>query len=245
MTAPEPTTPAPALSDGATPANDAAAQPAATTTAYAAIRRGLYDYFAVFFVAFLLLSNIGATKLVEIGPLTFDGGAILFPLTYIIGDVLSEVYGFKAARRVIFMGFVVSFLASLTFWAVIQLPAHPDYTSQAAFEEVLGVVWRFVFASLAGYLAGQLLNAKVLTEIKDRWGEKHMWARLIGSTLVGEAADTVIFCVIAWVGVVGWATIANLAVVGFLYKVSVEVVFLPITYAVINLVKKHEPNYGK
>lgn len=239
MTAPDPT----ATADGAT--RPTATRTPAPTSAYAGVRRGFYDYFAIFFVAFLLLSNIGATKLVEIGPLTFDGGAILFPLTYIIGDVLSEVYGFKAARRTIFMGFVVSFLASLTFWAVIQLPAHPDYTSQAAFEEVLGVVWRFVFASLAGYLAGQLLNAKVLTAIKDRWGEEHMWARLIGSTLVGEAADTAIFCVVAWAGVAGWATIANLAVVGFLYKVSVEVVFLPITYVVINLIKKHEPNYRK
>ncbi|OQD36297.1 hypothetical protein B1R42_07775 [Trueperella pyogenes] len=216
-----------------------------TPATYAPIRRGYYDYFAVFFVSFLLLSNIGATKLVEVGPLTFDGGAILFPLTYIIGDVLSEVYGFKAAKRAIFMGFVVSFLASLTFWLVIMLPAHPDYTSQAAFEEVLGVVWRFVAASLAGYLVGQLLNAKVLTAIKDRWGEKHMWARLVGSTLVGEAADTIIFCLVAWIGVMSWAVIANLALVGFFYKVAVEIVFLPLTYLVINLVKKHEPNYRK
>lgn len=216
-----------------------------TPATYAPIRRGYYDYFAVFFVSFLLLSNIGATKLVEVGPLTFDGGAILFPLTYIIGDVLSEVYGFKAAKRAIFMGFVVSFLASLTFWLIIMLPAHPDYTSQAAFEEVLGVVWRFVAASLAGYLVGQLLNAKVLTAIKDRWGEEHMWARLVGSTLVGEAADTIIFCLVAWVGVMSWAVIANLALVGFLYKVAVEIVFLPLTYLVINLVKKHEPSYRK
>ncbi|MEW6867105.1 queuosine precursor transporter [Trueperella pyogenes] len=216
-----------------------------THAKYATIHRGYYDYFAVFFVSFLLLSNIGATKLVEVGPLTFDGGAILFPLTYIIGDVLSEVYGFKAAKRAIFMGFVVSFLASLTFWLIIMLPAHPDYTSQAAFEEVLGVVWRFVAASLAGYLVGQLLNAKVLTAIKDRWGEEHMWARLVGSTLVGEAADTIIFCLVAWVGVMSWAVIANLALVGFLYKVAVEIVFLPLTYLVINLVKKHEPNYRK
>ncbi|QOQ39745.1 queuosine precursor transporter [Trueperella pecoris] len=223
------------------PAHDAAPT---TPVKYAPIRRGFFDYFVVFFVAFLLLSNISATKLVEVGPLTFDGGAVLFPLTYIIGDVLSEVYGFKAAKRAIFMGFVVSFMASLTFWLVIKLPAHPDYTSQAAFEEVLGVVWRFVVASLAGYLAGQLLNAKVLTYIKDRWGEKHMWARLIGSTVVGEFADTLIFCVIAWVGVMSWGVIFNLTVVGFIYKVAVEVVFLPLTYLVINLIKKYEPNYG-
>lgn len=211
---------------------------------YAPIRRGYYDYFVVFFVAFLLLSNIGATKLVQIGPLTFDGGAVLFPLTYIIGDVLSEVYGFKAAKRAIFMGFVVSFLASVTFWLVIMLPAHPDYTGQAAFEEVLGVVWRFVAASLAGYAVGQLLNAKVLTYIKDRWGERHMWARLIGSTVVGEFADTIIFAIVAWIGVMSWGVIFNLAMVGFVYKVAVEVILLPVTYVVINWVKRTEPGYG-
>ncbi|VEI13288.1 queuosine precursor transporter [Trueperella bialowiezensis] len=214
-----------------------------TAPAYAPIRRGYYDYFAVFFVAFLLLSNIGATKLIQIGPLTFDGGAVLFPLTYVIGDVLSEVYGFRAAKRAILMGFVVSVVASVTFWLIIALPAHPDYTSQAAFEEVLGVVWRFVAASLAGYLVGQLLNAKVLTSIKERWGERHLWARLVGSTVVGEAADTAIFCVVAWTGVMGWGVIANLAVVGFAYKVAVEILLLPVTYAVINWVKRREPDY--
>lgn len=205
-------------------------------------RRPMYDIFAVCFVAFLLLSNIGATKLIAVGPLIFDGGAILFPLTYIIGDVLSEVYGFKRARRAIFMGFAISILASLIFWITIQTPA-VDLEYQKSFAAVLGVVPRFVIASLLGYLAGQILNSYVLVKIKERFGEKQMWVRLIGSTVVGEFADTIIFCFIAWLGVEGLGTILNLTIVGFLYKVGVEVVLLPLTYLVIGWVKRHEIEY--
>lgn len=206
--------------------------------------RSIYDIVAVCFVAFLLLSNIAATKLigVDAGPLhlVFDGGAILFPLTYILGDVLSEVYGFRSARRVIVTGFAVQLIASITFWLVQMAPPAADYTNQEAFEAVLGVVPRFVLASLCGYLAGQLLNSLVLVRIKERFGEQHLWVRLLGSTVVGEAADTVLFCIIAWIGVVPASTIANLAIVGFFYKVGVEAIFLPVTYVVIRWVKKRE-----
>ncbi|MDO5025183.1 MAG: queuosine precursor transporter [Trueperella sp.] len=204
-----------------------------------------YDAVAVFFVSFLLLSNIGATKLINIGGLVFDGGAVLFPLTYILGDVLAEVYGFTRARRAIVLGFAVSIVASVVFWVIIQAPPDPSYTDQTAFAAVLGVVPRFVAASLCGYLIGQLLNAWVLTRIKERWGKQHMWARLIGSTAVGELADTVTFCAIAWVGVIGWGTIFNLMLVGYLYKVAVEVVFLPVTYLVIGAIKRGETNWSE
>lgn len=202
--------------------------------------RHYLDVVVVLFVSFLVLSNIGATKLIAIGPLVTDGGAILFPLTYILGDVLAEVYGFRSAKRAIVMGFVVSALASLVFWLVSIAPPAPEYENQAAFEAVLGVVPRFFVASLCAYFVGQMLNAWVLTRIRERWGEKNLWARLIGSSVVGEFADTAIFCVIAWVGVVSWPTILNLMVVGFVYKVGVEVVLLPVTYAVIGFVKKRE-----
>lgn len=216
-------------------------------------RLGYFDIVAVCFVAFLLLSNIAATKLIGVDValggfswhLVFDGGAILFPLTYILGDVLSEVYGFRRARRVIVTGFVVQILASLTFWLVQIAPSDPDYKNQEAFEAVLGQVPRFVAASLLGYLAGQLLNSLVLVKIKKAFGEKRLWARLLGSTVVGEAADTAVFCLIAWTGNAGWATIFNLMLVGFAYKVSVEAVFLPLTYAVIGFVKKTDPAYAK
>ncbi|AWE43262.1 hypothetical protein DDD63_11475 [Actinobaculum sp. 313] len=219
-----------------------------TQAHYAASTHGFFDIVAVCFVAFLLLSNIGATKLigVHLGPLAlvFDGGAILFPLTYILGDVLSEVYGFKAARRVILTGFVVQLIASLTFWLVQIAPVGPDYTSQEAFEAVLGVVPRFVAASIIGYIAGQLLNSYVLVRIKDRFGEKRLWVRLLTSTLVGEAVDTILYCTIAWVGVAGFGTIANLTITGYVYKVGVEALFLPLTYQVVGWFKRHESSYA-
>ncbi|MDN6487730.1 MAG: queuosine precursor transporter, partial [Ancrocorticia sp.] len=171
------------------------------TTQKPATIRGYYDIIAVLFVAFLLVSNIAATKLIgaSIGPikLVFDGGAILFPLTYILGDVLSEVYGFRRARRVIVTGFLVQILASVVFAIVVALPPNSDYADQEAFAAVVGVVPRFVAASTLGFLCGQLLNSYVLIRIKKRWGEKHLWARLMGSTLVGEAVDTVVFCAVA------------------------------------------------
>ncbi|MDK8351979.1 queuosine precursor transporter, partial [Gleimia europaea] len=161
----------------------------------------VYDIVAISFVALLILSNIAATKLIgiHIGPalLVFDGGAVLFPLTYILGDVLSEVYGFSRARRAILAGFAFSIIAALTFLVVGAAPAGPGYENQEAFVAVLGFVPRIVAASVLGYLAGQLLNSWVLVRIKAKWGERHLWARLIGSTLVGEFADTLIFCTVA------------------------------------------------
>lgn len=202
------------------------------------------DTVTVFFVAFLLISNITATKLiaVSVGParLVFDGGAILFPFTYILGDVLSEVYGFRRARRAIALGFGVSILASLVFLLVQLAPPGPGYHNQAAFEAVLGFVPRIVAASLAGYLAGQLLNSWVLVRMKRRFGVHRMWARLIGSTVVGELADTVIFCTIAFYGVITGRDFANYVVTGYVYKVMVEIVMLPVTYPVIGWIKRHE-----
>lgn len=213
----------------------------------ATARRGYFDLVAVLFVSFLLLSNIGATKLIEITPfgvsLIFDGGAILFPLTYILGDVLSEIYGLRAAKRVILTGFFVSVLASGIFYLVQLAPPAPDYHHQAAFEAVLGFVPRIVAASVAAYLVGQLLNAYVLVWLKKRGGEKNLWIRLLGSTIVGEGADTAIFCLVAWVGVMPPAVIFNLMVVGYLYKVGLEVVLLPVTYQVVGWMKRHEPTY--
>lgn len=203
-----------------------------------------YDIVVVFFVAFLLISNISATKLIEIDvfnyPLIFDGGAILFPLTYVLGDVLAEVYGFKRSKRAIFLGFAVSILASLTFMLVVAAPPGPGYADQSAFAAVLGFVPRIVVASMAGYLVGQFLNAWVLVRIRETWGTKHMWARLVGSTLVGEAADTAFFCTVAFAGVVTNAELLNYIVVGYLYKVAVEIIMLPVTYQVIAGVRRYE-----
>lgn len=206
-------------------------------------RTGNYDLIVVLFCGLLLISNIGATKLIQFGPIITDGGAILFPMTYILGDVLSEVYGFKRAKRAILMGFGLSVLASLTFYLVQIAPAADAYENQAAFEAVLGFVPRIVLASILGYLAGQLLNAYVLVKIKERTQERKLWLRLIGSTVVGELADTLVFCTVAFYGVITGGEFVSYVITGYVYKVLIEVVFLPITYPVIALVKRHEPDY--
>ncbi len=221
--------------------------------------RGSYDVVLATFVGMLLISNIGATKLIAFGPnwtvggvqllpIITDGGAILFPLTYVLGDILAEVYGLRRANRAIITGFVLAAVMSLTFLIVDAAPPAADWPNQDAWHAVLGFVPRIVVASLLGYLAGQLLNALVLVRIKQRWGEQHLWVRLIGSTLVGEFADTLVFCMIAF-GPLGnplggesipWPALINYTAVGWLYKVSVEVVMLPVTYRVIAWVKARE-----
>lgn len=199
-----------------------------------------FDILLALFVAILLISNIAATKLLAIGPFIMDGGAILFPLTYIIGDVLAEVYGLKAAKRAIWTAFGVSALAALTFLAVQYLPGAPEYTNQAAFEAVLGFVPQIVIASLAAFLCGQFMNAYVLVKMKEKWGDKNLWARLLGSTIAGQLVDTIIFCTIAFYGIItGWS-FANYVLVGVAYKVAMEIILLPVTYRVIAIIKRHE-----
>ena len=215
---------------------------------------GVYDLVVAAFCSLLLISNVAAVKLIQFGPdvdllgfpvlpIITDGGALLFPLTYILGDVLAEVYGWRGARRAIAIGFAVSVVASLTFLLVGAAPPAADWGNQAAFDAILGFVPRIVVASLAGYAVGQLLNAWVLVRLKSRTKEGSLWARLLGSTLVGEAADTTIFCIVAFAGIITGGTLVNYIVVGYLYKVAIEVIFLPVTYRVIAAVKRREPSY--
>lgn len=204
----------------------------------------LYPMIVGAFVGVLLISNIGATKLIAFGPIITDGGAFLFPLAYVIGDVLSEVYGLRAARRAILLGFVMLVIAAVTFLLVQVSPPAEGYDNQAAFEAVLGFVPRIVVASICGYLVGQLLNAYVLVRIKERTAEKALWLRLIGSTVVGEFADTLVFCTIAFYGVITGAEFVNYVIVGYLYKTLLEVVLLPLTYPVIGWIKRREPSYA-
>lgn len=223
---------------------------------FATPTRGNFDLIVALFCSFLLISNVSAVKLIQFGPdvdlfgfpilpIITDGGAFLFPLTYIIGDVLAEVFGMRGARRAILIGFAVSILASATFLVVGAAPPAADWGGQEAFTTILGFVPRIVVASLLGYLAGQFLNAFVLVRLKQRSQEGSLWARLLGSTLVGEAADTIIFCVVAFGGLVGLGTLGNYILVGYVYKVLVEIIMLPVTYRVIKLVKRHEPSYAK
>ena len=195
------------------------------------------------FVALLVISNVGAVKLIGAGPLILDGGAFLFPLVYIAGDVLSEVYGFKAARKTIYIGFGMAILSALTFWLIQMSPSANGWENQGAFEAILGFVPRIVLASVCGFLVGQLLNAYVLVKIKARTNEGSLWLRLIGSTVVGEFADTIVFCTIAFYGIITGGDFLNYVIVGYFYKTLLEVLLLPITYRVIAYVKANEPTY--
>ncbi|MBU0690241.1 queuosine precursor transporter, partial [bacterium] len=166
--------------------------------------RGLryYDVIVGLFVAVLLISNIAATKLVGFGIFPFDGGTLLFPLSYIFGDILTEVYGFARARRVIWLGFLANALAAVTFLVVSKLPAAEIWEHQAAFEAILGFVPRIVLASFIAYLCGEFSNSVILAKMKIATKGRWLWTRTIGSTLVGEGVDTVIFVVVAFAGIV-------------------------------------------
>ena len=210
---------------------------------YAKVPASLYPGIVAVFVALLLISNIGAVKLIEFGPFITDGGAFLFPLVYIVGDVLAEVYGWKAARRAIILAFSMSALAAFTFFLVQVSPPAEAWENQAAFEAVLGFVPRIVLASILAFLVGQLLNAYVLVWIKNKTRERKLWARLLGSTVIGQFADTLVFCTIAFYGVLTGGDFITYVLVGFAYKTAVEVILLPVTYRVIAVVKKREPTY--
>lgn len=206
------------------------------------VSRSPFPYLLAVFCAVFLISNITAQKGVQLGPLITDGAFFLFPLSYVIGDVIAEVYGFKTARRAVFTGFGIAVLAVSTFYIAIWLPAADFYDMQDTFAAVLGLLPRIVAASLAGYVVGQLLNAWVLQKMKDRFGTDRLWVRLIGSTIVGEFADTLLFCSIAAgvIGVDSTGSFINYVAVGFLWKTLMEVVLLPITYPTIAAVRRAE-----
>ena len=200
---------------------------------------------AVFFVAVMMISTLTGTKGVQLGPLNTDGAFYLFPLAYVLGDVISEVYGFRTMRRVVWVGFAALILMSLCMWITIELPAASFYTHQDAFVAVAGVVPQILGASLAGYLVGEIMNSWVLVKIKERTGEKSLWARLIGSTMVRELADTLIFCSIAAsaIGISTGRDFLNYVVVGYLWKTCAEIVVMPLTYQVVRWIKRREPSY--
>jgi queuosine precursor transporter len=210
-----------------------------------------YPTLIAVFTGLVLISNVAATKGIAFGPiigdwsLITDGGFIVFPLTYVIGDVLSEVYGFRAARRAIYIAFVMEAVAAFTFWLTAVLPAAEFYTNQAAFEAVVQPFTQLIIAGLAGFIVGQTLNAWVVVRIKARTKEKHLWARLIGSTVLGQFADTLVFCSIAAgaIGIATWRDFVTYVALGWVYKTAVEIVVLPVTYRVIAFIKRREPTY--
>jgi queuosine precursor transporter len=193
------------------------------------------------FVAVLLISNIASTKFVRFGSFDLDGGTLLFPLSYIFGDILTEVYGYAKSRRIIWTGFLAALMMSLTFALVAALPAGSGSEAlDAAFNQVLGQVPRIVFASLIAYVVGEFVNAYTLARLKLLTAGRHFWLRAIGSTLAGQAIDTLLFVTIAFVGVVGAPPL--LAIIGsnYLFKLLVEILLLPLTYSAIAVLKRAE-----
>nr|WP_229866463.1 MULTISPECIES: queuosine precursor transporter [Sinomonas] len=216
---------------------------------YASIGSPVYGILLALMAVVVILSNIGASKGVQFGPIITDGGFFLFPLAYVMGDVVSEVYGFKAARRAIFTTFALSVFASACYWVIIVLPGFTDdygVAKQAAIEEALGPVPLIVLGSLLAFLAGQTINSWIMVRMKARSGEKSLWARLMGSSGVGELVDTLIFCAIASpvIGITDFGSYLNYAVVGFVYKTGVEYVLVPVTSLVIRAIKRAEPTYA-
>ncbi len=223
-----------------------------------------FDYVMAAFVAILLLSNlIGAAKQAQIelpllGTLTFGAGVLFFPISYIIGDVMTEVYGYAHARRCIWAGFVALIFMVFMAWVVVNIPSAPEWAlasntyeimgqkvtapNQAAYESVFGNTPRIVFASLIAFWAGEFVNSFVLAKMKILTEGRMLWSRTIGSTIFGEAADSALFYPLAFLGAPGWsvATVIKLSFTQWVIKTLWEVVLTPVTYQVVGYLKRHE-----
>jgi queuosine precursor transporter len=192
------------------------------------------------FVVVLLVSNLVAQKICRFGPLALSGAQLLFPITYICGDVFTEVYGYGASRRAIWLGFFASALLSIMGAIAVALPADPGWHNQKAFEIVFGFVPRFVIASLAAYWAGEFANSFTLAKLKILTGGRWLWTRTIGSTVAGQAVDTTLVVVIAFAGVIPWSSMLRLMLSAYLIKVIYETLATPVTYAVVGWLKRAE-----
>jgi hypothetical protein len=198
------------------------------------------DTITALFVTVLLISNVTSTKIVDLGPFTFDGGTILFPLSYIFGDILTEVYGYSRSRKVIWLGFVSAMLMSVTFILVGVLPPAADWHYQTAYDQILGLTPRIVVASLVAYLVGEFSNSFILAKLKLLTHGRWLWTRTIASTLIGQIVDTALFIAIAFTGVVPSGLLLTLIVSNYLFKCGVEILFTPVTYWVTGWLKQQE-----
>lgn len=205
----------------------------------------LYDGCVVGFVTVLLCSNlIGPGKVALLFGVSFGIGNIFFPISYIFGDVLTEVYGYAAARRAIWLGFAAMLFASVMSLVVVHMPVDPsegfNAVMQPALETVFGGTWRIMVASVLAFWAGDFANSYVLSRMKVFTRGRHLWTRTIGSTIVGQAVDSVVFYPFAFIGVWSYATIGQVVLFNWLFKVAVEVVMTPVTYRVVSALKRAE-----
>jgi uncharacterized integral membrane protein (TIGR00697 family) len=199
-----------------------------------------FDLIMALFVAVLLISNIASSKILQLGPFTFDGGTLLFPISYIFGDILTEVYGYRRSRRVIWVGFGSAALMAGVLAVVGALPPAEGWEYQEAYEAILGTTPRIVLASLIAYFAGEFSNSYVLAKMKILTQGRWLWTRTIGSTLVGEGVDTLLFVTIAFAGILPWRLFWSIVISNYVFKVGLEAAMTPITYRVTGFLKRTE-----
>ena len=207
-----------------------------------------FDFLMAAFVTILLLSNvIGAGKVARVtlplvGPWPFGAGILFFPVGYVLGDVLTEVYGYARARRCIWAGFAAMLFMALMSFVVVALPPAEGWTGQAAYEAVFGQVPRIVFASMVAFWAGEFANSYVMARMKVLTAGRRLWTRTIGSTVVGEGVDSLLFYPLAFLGAAGWTSglVARVVVTQWVLKVAWEVLLTPVTYAVVGFLKRRE-----
>jgi hypothetical protein len=199
-----------------------------------------FVFLTAIFVACLLISNLIAGRLIEIAGVVLPAAVLIFPITYILGDVCTEVYGYRRARLVIWAGFAANCLMLGYALLTIALPAPPFFFNRAAYATVLGQAPRVVVASLAAFWCGEFLNAFVLSVLKRATRGRHLWSRTIGSTLVGQAADTGIFLTVAFAGLIPWPVLLDMVWAQYLFKVGFETLCTPLTYTVVGWLKRAE-----
>lgn len=198
------------------------------------------DALTTAFVVILLVSNLVAQKICLIGPFAISGAILLFPITYIFGDIFTEVYGFAASRRAIWLGFFGTALLYIIAAAVIELPAASGWTNQQAFKAVFGFIPRILAASLVSYWFGEFANSYTMARLKLLTNGRKLWTRTIGSTVVGQAVDTVLVITLTFAGTAPLHTILNLIGTSYALKVAYEVIATPLTYLVIHWLKSSE-----
>ena len=200
-----------------------------------------YDVVMAAFVAVLLLSNIiGAAKLSQVEGYVFGAGILFFPISYVLGDVLTEVYGYARARRVIWVGFGALLFMAFMSWAVVAMPPAPGWEGQAAYESVFGQVPRIVLASITAFWAGEFVNSYVLARMKIWTQGRMLWTRTIGSTVVGQGVDSLIFYPVAFWGIWSTEQVVTVMVTNWGLKVLWEALLTPVTYAVVGALKRRE-----
>jgi queuosine precursor transporter len=199
-----------------------------------------YDLLASIFIVVLIISNIVGQKICAFGPVRLSGAQLLFPITYIFGDIFTEVYGYGGSRRIIWIGFLANAVMAGLGNLIVALPAAPEWKNQEAFATVFHQVPRLVIASLIAYWCGEFANSFTLAKMKLFTEGRYLWTRTVGSTVVGQAVDTVLINLIAFTGAVTNSGVAKLILWGYLFKVTYEVVATPLTYAIVGFLKRTE-----